>query len=108
LRDFVYVKDVVDVMFFLMLHKRNSGIYNLGTGKARAFLHLAEATFSAMGLKPNIEFIDTPIDIRDKYQYFTQANMDKLHSIGYTAPFHSLEDGVTDYVKNHLIDKRYY
>lgn len=108
LRDFIYVKDVVDVMFFLMLHKRNSGIYNLGTGKARAFLHLAEATFSAMGLKPNIEFIDTPIDIRDKYQYFTQANMDKLHSIGYDAPFHSLEDGVTDYVKNYLIDKRYY
>jgi len=108
LRDFIYVKDVVDVMFFLMLNKKYSGIYNLGTGKARAFLHLAEATFSAMGIKPNIEFIDTPLDIRDKYQYFTQANMDKLHSIGYSTPFHSLEDGVADYVRNYLLDNKIY
>ncbi len=107
LRDFVYVKDVVDVIYFLMHHRKDSGIYNLGTGKARAFLDLARNTFKAMGVQENIEFIDTPIDIRDKYQYFTEANMAKLRSIGYDKPFTSLEDGVGDYVKNYLAEGKY-
>jgi ADP-L-glycero-D-manno-heptose 6-epimerase len=107
LRDFVYVKDLVDVIFFLMKHRKDSGIYNLGTGKARTFLDLTRNTFKAMGVPENIEFIDTPIDIRDKYQYFTEANMSKLRSIGYTRPFTSLEDGVEDYVKNYLAPHKY-
>lgn len=107
LRDFIYVKDVVDVCLFLMHHK-NSGIYNLGSGKARTFLDLAKSTFAALGMEPNIEFIDTPIDIRDKYQYFTEADMDKLRSIGYLRLFYSLEDGVKDYVRNYLVGKKYY
>ncbi len=102
MRDFVYVKDVVDVCSFLMHHRRNSGIYNLGSGKARTFLDLATNTFRAMDLEPKIDFIDTPADIRDKYQYFTQANMAKLRSIGYDKPFHTLEEGIADYVKNYL------
>lgn len=107
MRDFVYVKDVVEVCLFLMHHRRNSGIYNLGSGKARTFLDLANNTFSAMGRESNIDFIDTPADIRDKYQYFTQANMAKLRSIGYDRPFHSLENGIADYVQNYLHGKRY-
>lgn len=104
-RDFVYVKDVADVCLFLMHHRKNSGIYNLGSGEARTFLDLTKATFSAMGLEPDISFIDTPEDIRDKYQYFTQANMAKLKSIGYKKSFTQLEDGVKDYVVNYLIPK---
>jgi len=107
MRDFVYVKDVVDVCLFLMHHRRNSGIYNLGSGKARTFLDLANNTFAAMNQKSNIDFMDTPADIRDKYQYFTQANMAKLRSIGYDRPFHSLEAGIADYVQNYLTGKRY-
>jgi ADP-L-glycero-D-manno-heptose 6-epimerase len=108
LRDFVYVKDVVDVMCFLMLHRKNPGIYNLGTGVARTFLDLTRSTFNAMGVTENISFIDTPIDIRDKYQYFTQANMSKLRSIGYNKPFTSLEDGTADYVQNYLSMNSYF
>lgn len=107
IRDFIYVKDVTEVCFFLMNHRKNSGIYNLGTGKARTFLDLVKATFKAMGLKPEIEFIDTPEDIRDKYQYFTEAKMKKLKGIGYSQPFTSLEDGVEDYVKNYLSTHSY-
>lgn len=107
LRDFVYVKDLVDVLYFAFESPLKSGIYNLGSGKARTFLDLAKATFNALGKKPNIEFIDTPIDIRDKYQYFTEANMNKLISQGYKKPFTSLEDGVYDYVTNYLVGKRY-
>jgi ADP-L-glycero-D-manno-heptose 6-epimerase len=107
MRDFVYVKDVVEVCSFLMHHRRNSGIYNLGSGKARTFLDLATNTFRALGCEPQIEFVDTPADIRDKYQYFTQANMAKLRSIGYDRPFTSLENGITDYVQNYLKDGRY-
>ena len=102
MRDFVYVMDVVHVCYWLMHHRKNSGIYNLGSGKARTFLDLTRTTFKAMNVKENISFIDTPEDIRDKYQYFTEANMDKLKSIGYNQPFHSLEEGVEDYVKNYL------
>jgi len=108
LRDFVYVKDVVDVVVFLMKNKPDSGIYNLGTGEARTFIDLVNSTFAALELGPNIQFIDTPIDIRDKYQYFTEAKMEKLKSAGYYYPFTSLEEGVADYVKNYLEGKNYY
>lgn len=108
MRDFVYVKDVIEVCSFLMHHRRNSGIYNLGSGKARTFVDLATNTFTSMGLEPDITFVDTPADIRDKYQYFTQANMNKLRSIGYNKPFHTLEEGVKDYVQNYLSKGAYY
>ena len=92
LRDFVYVKDVVDVIYFLMTNRPDSGLYNLGTGKASTFLDLANATFDAIGKTPDIEFIDTPEDIRDKYQYFTEADMTKLFKAGYDKPFYSLSE----------------
>jgi ADP-L-glycero-D-manno-heptose 6-epimerase len=108
LRDFVYVKDVIDVLYFTYNHKIKNGIYNLGSGKARTFLDLANATFKALGKTANIEFVDTPADIRDKYQYFTEANMAKLKAAGYNKSFTSLEDGVADYVKNYLVGHKYY
>jgi len=108
LRDFVYVKDVVNVISFLMEKKPESGIYNLGSGKARTFLDLAKNTFKSLGIDENISFIDTPVDIRDKYQYFTEANMSKLRSQGYTTSFHSLEEGVKDYVQNYLVENKTY
>lgn len=108
MRDFVYVKDVVEVIMFLMHHRKNSGIYNLGSGKARPFLALVKNTFATMSKKEDISFIDTPEDIRDKYQYFTEANMEKLINIGYNRPFTSLEDGVKDYVSNYLLEEKYY
>jgi ADP-L-glycero-D-manno-heptose 6-epimerase len=101
------VKDVVDVCLFLMQTRKHSGLYNLGTGTARTFLDLAKATFKALDLEPNITFIDTPADIRDKYQYYTKAEMSKLRSIGYDKEFTSLEDGVKDYVTNYLSKKAY-
>jgi len=101
-RDFVYVEDVANVMLFMMHHRRNSGIYNLGSGKARTFLDLSRATFKAMSAKERIVFIDTPKDIREKYQYFTEANMAKLRSIGFKERFHTLEEGVNEYVLNYL------
>lgn len=107
MRDFVYVKDVVEVMYFLMHHRKDSGIYNLGSGKARTFLDLAKNTFKALEKEPNINFIPTPEDIRDKYQYFTEAKMDKLASIGYHKPFSTLEEGIEDYVKNYLSKGEY-
>ena len=103
LRDFIYVKDVVDIMYFFLHHRKNSGIYNTGTGKAETFLELVNQTFKAIGRKPEIEFVDTPADIRDKYQYFTQAEMSKLRSIGYNKPLRALSAGVADYVGNYLI-----
>jgi ADP-L-glycero-D-manno-heptose 6-epimerase len=108
LRDFVYVKDVVEVCMFLMHHRKNSGIYNLGTGNARTFLDLTRTTFKAMNKTEDITFIDTPADIRDKYQYFTEADMGKLKKIGYTKPFTTLEDGVNDYVSKYLLRRDYY
>lgn len=107
MRDFVYVKDVVEVCYFLMHNRKDSGIYNLGSGKARTFTDLARNTFKAMKLEPNIEFVDTPADIRDKYQYFTEANMAKLKNIGYPTPFTSLEEGISDYVTNYLIPGKF-
>lgn len=108
LRDFVYVKDVVDVILFLGKNKPQNGLYNLGTGEARTFLDLANNTFASLNKTSNISFIDTPADIRDKYQYFTEADMSKLRKAGYSAPFHSLEEGVADYVKNYLNGHLYY
>jgi ADP-L-glycero-D-manno-heptose 6-epimerase len=102
IRDFVYVKDVCDVMFFLMQNREYSGIYNLGTGNARSFNDLANAVFTALGTKSQIDYIDTPEDIRDKYQYFTEAKIEKLKQIGYFRDFWTLEDGVLDYVRNYL------
>lgn len=108
LRDFVYVKDIVEVCNFLLNHRKDSGLYNLGSGKARTFLDLVKNTFLALDKKSNIGFIDTPIDIRDKYQYYTEANMNKLKAIGYDKPFQPLEEGVKDYVQNYLVGKKYY
>jgi ADP-L-glycero-D-manno-heptose 6-epimerase len=107
LRDFVYVKDVVEVIWFLYEHGAPNGIYNLGSGKARSFEDLAKSTFKALNAPPAIAFIDTPRDIRDKYQYFTQADMQKLMNAGYKKPFTSLEEGVSDYVKNYLVPMTY-
>ena len=108
LRDFVYVKDVVEVCLFLKEKQPTSGIYNLGSGKARTFLDLAKNAFKGMGKSENISFIDTPIDIRDKYQYFTEADMSKMLEAGYDGGFHTLEEGVQDYVQNYLIGEKYY
>lgn len=102
-RDFIYVKDVVNVCYRLWQNRPANGLYNLGTGKARTFYDLAANTFKAMDLAPNISFIDTPEDIRDTYQYFTEANMSKLHAAGYDAGFYSLEAGIEDYVKKYLV-----
>ena len=107
MRDFVYVKDLVKVCYFLMQHRKDSGLYNLGTGKARSFYDLASATFEAMQKPADIRFIDTPADIRDTYQYFTEANMAKLRSIGYSEPFYSLEEGVKDYVQEYLMKAKF-
>ena len=108
LRDFIYVKDLIEVCLFLKDKLPQSGIYNLGSGKARTFLDLAKNTFQSLHLNPSISFVDTPEDIRDKYQYFTEADMTKLISVGYTIPFHSLEEGVKDYVENYLSGHFYY
>lgn len=106
-RDFVYVKDVLNVINWLLEARPESGLYNLGTGKARSFLDLATQTFRSMDRQPNISFIDTPEDIRETYQYFTQADMNKLVNAGYATPFSSLEEGVDDYVRNYLLPDQY-
>ncbi len=108
LRDFVYVKDVVKAIYFFYSNKVKNGIYNLGTGTARTFLDLVKAVFHSMNVSENIEFIDTPIDIRDKYQYYTQASMNKLLRQGYKEEFMTLENAVTDYVQNYLMQNKYY
>ncbi|MBE0653756.1 MAG: ADP-glyceromanno-heptose 6-epimerase [Bacteroidales bacterium] len=105
LRDFIYVKDVTAVIRFLMEQRPISGIFNLGTGKAETFLELVNQTFRAMGKEPRIEFVDTPADIRDKYQYFTQADMQKLRNAGYHNDFSTLTEGVSDYVGKYLLGR---
>ena len=114
LRDFIYVKDllkVIDWMALSMLNSdwdlANNGLYNLGTGKARSFYDLAAASFKGLDLKPNIEFIEMPEDLRETYQYFTEANMLKLQKAGYTNLFYTLEEGVDDYVRNYLKTLKY-
>lgn len=108
LRDFVYVKDVVDVCIFLMETKKESGIYNVGTGKAQTFKELAEAIFSALNTNARIEYIDMPEDIKDKYQYFTEADITKLRRVGYSRMFKTVEEGVREYVQNYLSTGAYY
>jgi len=107
-RDFIYVKDVVDMLYFFYTHQPADGLYNIGTGQARTFYDLAANTFHAMGKEPNISFIDTPEDIRDTYQYFTEADMSKLRNAGYKQATYSLEDGITDYVQHYLLEETIY
>lgn len=107
-RDFIYVKDLVDVCVHLMLNRKHSGLYNLGTGKARTWNDLARSIFAAMGKPEAIEYIDIPEDIREKYQYFTEANMHKLFDAGYTRPFTPIEEGVADYVTHYLNEHKYW
>lgn len=102
LRDFVYVKDVCDVIMWFLDHPDISGLFNVGTGRAQSFRELAEATFHALDLEPNIRYIDMPENLREKYQYYTQAEMKKLRSVGYDKPFRTVEEGVEDYVQNYL------
>ena len=114
LRDFIYVKDVLNIcLWFLQQWQEHtnpfpSGIYNVGTGKARSFNQLVKATFAGVNRETKIEYIDMPMDIRDTYQYFTEADMQKIKKVGYTHPFYSLEEGVKDYVTNYLSQKKYY
>jgi ADP-L-glycero-D-manno-heptose 6-epimerase len=108
MRDFVYVKDVAGMCTWLMNNTPASGLYNVGSGKARTFYDLANAIFKALNLPPNISFVDTPIDIRDKYQYFTEADMSKLLKAGYSTLPYSLEDGVIEYVTDYLEKGEYF
>ena len=102
-RDFVYAMDAVNMVLFFLENRDKSGIYNVGTGKARMFKDLVTATFEAMNIKPDIKYIDMPVEIRDRYQYFTEAKMDKIETAGYNNKPYSLEDGVQDYVQNYLM-----
>ena len=102
-RDFISVEDVARVILFFMNHRKDSGIYNVGTGEARSYLSLTKAVFKSMRKNENIGFVDTPEDLRGKYQYYTCANIQKLRSIGYSEPFLSLEAGIEDYVQNYLV-----
>lgn len=107
MRDFVYVKDAVDMTLHFLEYKDKNGIYNVGSGKARTWIDLVTALFNAVGKPVNIEFIDLPEHLREKYQYFTEANLTKIKSAGYNKPLTSLEDGVNDYVKNYLLKNLY-
>ncbi|MHA7108525.1 ADP-glyceromanno-heptose 6-epimerase [Sunxiuqinia elliptica] len=102
-RDFIYVEDVANVMVHFMKTRKKSGIYNVGTGVARTYLDLAKAVFKAMDVEESISFVDTPEDIRDNYQYYTCAKIDKLRQAGYDKPFTSLEAAINDYVKTYLM-----
>jgi ADP-L-glycero-D-manno-heptose 6-epimerase len=110
MRDFIYVKDVLKVMFFLYKNQRtvSSGIFNLGTGKARSFNDLVKSVFKNLDKPLNINYIPTPEDIRDTYQYFTEARMEKLNTEGYTEKFYSLEEGIEDYIHQYLDIKSYF
>jgi len=108
LRDFIYVKDLLDVLIFLYRNKPQNAIYNLGTGKARSWNDLANAIFSSLNKTPVIEYIDIPQDIRNTYQYYTEADMRKLVNTGYNKQFTSLEDAVNDYINTYLIHRQYY
>lgn len=102
LRDFVYVKDICKVIMWLLVNKHVSGLFNVGTGRAQSFAELAEATFHALDLEPNIEYIDMPEKLRGKYQYYTKAEMSRLYDAGYPYHFADVENGVRDYVQSHL------
>lgn len=103
LRDFVYVKDVCDVIMYFYEHKEYNGIFNVGTGKAQSFQELAEAIFKALNIASQIEYIDMPLNLINTYQYYTMANIDKLKSIGYETEWRDLNKGVGDYVQNYLM-----
>jgi ADP-L-glycero-D-manno-heptose 6-epimerase len=107
-RDFIFVEDIADVMLYFLHHQDNQGIYNVGTGKARSFLDLTTAVFNSMKLNPEISFIDTPVDLRGRYQYFTEAEIQKLRDAGYTRQFTSLEEGVDTYVGKYLVPEMCY
>ncbi len=107
-RDFIFVDDIVDVMLFFMENRKKSGIYNVGTGKARSFYDLTKSVFSSLDLQPNISFVDTPVDLRGRYQYFTEADIQKLRKIGYTKEFTELEEGVGRYVSDFLLAETCY
>ena len=102
LRDFIWVDDAVAIMLWLLDHPKVSGLFNVGTGKARSFLDLAGAVYKALGKQPNIRYVDTPIEIRPRYQYFTEARMNRLRAAGYDRPFAALEDGIGAYVGGFL------
>ena len=102
LRDFVWVGDVVDVIIWMLRNPKVSGLFNVGSGEARSFADLARATWAAMGKQAQITYVDMPETLRDKYQYYTKANLAKLRAAGYTAPMTNLEDGVRQYVQNYL------
>ena len=104
-RDFIYVADAVDVTLHFLGHGTASGLLNCGTGVARTWLDLGRAVFSSLGRAPNIEFVDMPAHLREKYQYFTQAETGKLRAAGYAGRFHTLEEGVDDYVRGYLTER---
>ena len=107
-RDFIYVDDIAEVMLFFLENQHNPGIYNVGTGKARTYLDLTKAVFDSLKINPEIQFVDTPRDIRSRYQYFTEADIQKLREIGYSKPFTELEHGVEEYVSNYLVSEHCY
>ena len=107
-RDFIYVKDAVDMTLFFYNNSKINGIYNIGTGKAQTWIELVTAIFKALDKTLNIEFIDMPSEIRDKYQYFTEANMKKIQSAGYNFPIMNVQEGVADYVKSYLLKEKYF
>ena len=107
MRDFIYVKDAVDITLYFLEHKEINGLFNAGTGKARTWVDLVTAIFNAMNLTSNIEFIEMPEHLKGKYQYFTEANISKLRNAGYNKPLTSLENGVKDYVQNYLMNEKY-
>ncbi len=106
-RDFLYVKDAVEMTLHLAETRRAGGLYNLGSGQANTWLTLAQAIFAALGKEPNIEFIDMPAILREKYQYFTQADIAKLRGSGYDKPVTPLPDAVRDYVQNYLVPSKH-
>jgi ADP-L-glycero-D-manno-heptose 6-epimerase len=106
MRDFLYAKDAVAMTLHLAANKKAGGLFNIGSGQARTWLDLARAVFVALKRKPKIEFIEMPEAIRDKYQYFTEANLSRLRAAGYTAPVTLLEDAVSDYVRNYLVPNK--
>lgn len=101
-RDFIFVDDIAEVMLFFLRNRHHSGIYNVGTGQARSYLDLTQAVFESLNKKPDIEFVDTPRDLRSRYQYFTEADIQKLREIGYSRPFTGLEEGIGEYVTRYL------
>lgn len=107
-RDFIYVEDIANVMLFFLENQDNPGIYNVGTGEARSFYDLTVSVFNSMHIKPNISFVDTPVDLRGRYQYFTEAEIQKLRKAGYSNPFTKLEQGVDEYVSRYLMSETCY